>query len=196
MPLPSFAAVSYSENLRSSLLKIIITNSFFGALYTILKKEELLSNVNRSRVYQVISDFPGIHYCDIMKRIKFPEGTFRYHLDILEREKLIMSYPDGRFRRYRLHASQEGKSAAEVLRDINRVDEVMRTRIVNLIREKEVISQKEICKLLGSSKQVVSYHIRNLEIDRLIRTEKHGLTKRCYYIGNDIGPGDTAPAKN
>lgn len=93
---------------------------------------------------------------------------------------MVISYPDGRFRRFRLHSDQEKKSAEEILTDINRVDEVMRTKILKLIKRKDGITQKEICKTLGISKQIASYHIINLESDELVRTEKHGLVKRCY----------------
>lgn len=184
MPVPYFVAVSYSENLASVLLKFLIAKSFLGILYTLLKKEEILSNVNRVRLYQLISDFPGIRICDIVDKTKLPKGTLTYHTDVLEREKLILSYPDGRFRRYRLHPNQDKKSASEVLNDINRVDEVLRTNIISLIKEKDGITQREICKTLGNSRQVISYHMKKLEVDGMIRTEKYGLTKKCYIHNN------------
>lgn len=180
MPAPSFAAANYSENFKSRLLKLLLFKTFFGAFYTLLKKEEILGNANRYRIYQVIADFPGIRYSDIMEKLKVASGLMEHHLDILEREKVIISYHDGRFKRYRLHPDQENKSAAEVQKIIEGADEAVRVRILGLIEEKNAITQNEICKKLRGSKQIISYHVRKLEADGMIRTEKSGLTKKCY----------------
>lgn len=151
-------------------------------MYTILRRDAIFDNVNRARIYQVIADFPGLCYHELMEKTKLHTGTLVYHLDVLEREKLVRSFPEGRLRRYRLHSNQENKSAEEISRDINGAAYALRSKILKVVREKDEITQKEICGVLGVNKQIVSYHIKNLEQEKLLRTERKGLTKRCHAI--------------
>ena len=53
---------------------------FLLPLYTRLHKEEVLDNETRGMIRGAISTDPGIHFSEIMRRLKLSNGNALYHL--------------------------------------------------------------------------------------------------------------------
>ena len=99
--------------LKGTVLFIIVLASLFAGstevsrykiflpflpLYTRLKKEEVLDQFTRGRIYEHIRNYPGDHYNSIKQKLKLNNGAVAYHLRTLERENLIKSKRDGIFK--------------------------------------------------------------------------------------------------
>jgi len=85
---------------------------------------------------------------------------------MLERQEFIRSRQDGIYKRY----FKEGTGAS--LMDASPMS--LQRSILRLVGERPGISQKEIARQLGTSKQLVSYYIRNLREEGMVETHRSG----------------------
>jgi predicted transcriptional regulator len=108
-----------------------------------------------------------------------PNGTFAYHLHVLEKEGFIRSAMYGA-RRCFFPADMRIPEQETALKAGQRL-------IVEKILEKPGISQKEIANSLGVSSATVSYHIKGLLEMGLVETERMGMRLK-YYINREMLP--------
>ncbi|MEW5761158.1 MAG: PKD domain-containing protein, partial [Candidatus Thermoplasmatota archaeon] len=87
----------YSKSLDSKLYSLLIP---FFPLYSKIRKEEILDNDMRARIYAHISENPGVHYSSILKSFGITPGNLTYHLITLERNEYIKWVIDGRLKCY------------------------------------------------------------------------------------------------
>jgi len=59
--------------------------------------------------------------------------------------------------------------------------------ILKLVTERPGLTQKDIARGLGTSKQLVSYYVRNMREERLVETHRSGRHVRVY-------PGPNRPS--
>ena len=52
--------------------------------------------------------------------------------------------------------------------------------IINTISDVRGITQKQLAKQLGESKQTISYNVKQLRGKNIIQVKKHGRTTRCH----------------
>jgi predicted transcriptional regulator len=145
---------------------------FFLPLYTRISKEEVLDNETRGLIRGCIISEPGIHYKEIVRRCRLGNGNAIYHLRTLEREGLIKSRDDGRFKRF--------YPAEMKLSDVPPMLTRLQKLIFEVIREREGMSQLEIAGLLEASYPTVHRHINRMAGMGMLRLERHGMTVRCY----------------
>jgi DNA-binding transcriptional ArsR family regulator len=69
-------------------------------LYSKLGREKILDNFLRGKIYGFVLANPGESQNHMMARLDIPHGTLLYHLERLERERLVKSRPDGALKRY------------------------------------------------------------------------------------------------
>lgn len=69
-------------------------------LYTRIKKEHILMNPSRKRIYDYLMQNPGAYFTKIMKELKMKNGVLSYHLHTMEKRELVKSEKDGSSRRY------------------------------------------------------------------------------------------------
>ncbi|MEW5760277.1 MAG: winged helix-turn-helix transcriptional regulator [Candidatus Thermoplasmatota archaeon] len=149
---------------------------FFLPLYTRIAKEEVRDQYTRGRIYQYIEDNPGAHYNLIKEKLAITNGTLTYHLSVLEREEQIKARNDGFRKRFYPFSMKIPE------RDLN--ISAFRARIISIIKEKPGISQKEIAELLGESREVAGYHLREMARDGLIKAKEKG-REVLYYLENE-----------
>ena len=65
-----------------------------------MNNKNLLNLHTRQRIYQFISDAPGLHLREISRRTDISFSTLRYHLNYLCKNGLIEIGTEGRFNRY------------------------------------------------------------------------------------------------
>lgn len=164
-------ALGATEAGKFSLLGLLVP------LYTKLKRDEVLDHFTRGKIYGYILANPGDHYNSIQKAVDVPNGTFAYHLHVLEKEGYIRSVRDGMNRLF-FPAGMKIPPREGNLRAGQRL-------IVEKILEEPGISQKEIAASLGVSPSTVSYHIRDLLEMGVVETERRGMSLRCY-INRDL----------
>jgi len=152
----------------------------FIPLYTRLHKDHVLDNETRGMIRGAISTDPGIHFSEIMRRLKLSNGNALYHLITLEREGFIKASSDGRLKRF-YPADMELDEVPPYL------DRMQRT-IFETLREQNGMSQREIARLLNISFSSVNRHINKMAAMGVLRLERQGMSVRCY-IADGKGPG-------
>ena len=65
-----------------------------------MENDEILDLKSRREIYDFISKNPGLHMRDISRKLNIPFSTLKYHLNYLEKKKLIISKTDGKYCRY------------------------------------------------------------------------------------------------
>lgn len=169
------AAISSNEAGKYLLLSVI-----FIPLYTKLHKEKILDHFTRGRVYEYIRSNPGVHYSEIKRELDLNNGNLTYHLHTLEREALIKSRTKGRFK---VFYPMDVKIPADMEPQISS----FRSQLLDIIREHPGISQKELGALLPNKKQrTISYHIKTMSREGVLRLEKVGRETQCYITKNVI----------
>lgn len=133
-------------------------------LYTRIKKDAVLDNFQRGRIYQYILMNPGDHFSHIKKMLALNSGTLTYHLSVLERREFVKSRTDGRFRRFYPY---EMRVEHGPHRDIQEL-------ILGYLANNPGISQKEIAHALNIHVSTVNYHVNMMVGAGLLRSSKEG----------------------
>ncbi|MGA1821696.1 MAG: PKD domain-containing protein, partial [Thermoplasmatota archaeon] len=133
-------------------------------LYTRIKKDAVLDNFQRGRIYQYILMNPGDHFSHIKKMLALNSGTLTYHLSVLERREFIKSRSDGRFRRF---YPFEMRVEQGPHRDIQEL-------ILAYLANNPGISQREIANALNIHVSTVNYHVNMMVGAGLLRSSKEG----------------------
>lgn len=160
-----------------------------------IKREKILDNFIRGQIYGYIKANPGDHYNSIKEKLDLKNGTFAYHLRILEKEKYIKATNDGLYKRFYPFEMKipkfKGPEYVEI--QLSRFQD----SLVELIRTKPGITQKELAKLVGASPQVVNYHIGLMGSFSIVKLEREGNKTRCFVNrlykvdARNLSPQDT-----
>ncbi len=165
-------SVTFAANSEAGKYRII---PIISPLYSRLKRKEVLDLITRERIYEYITGHPGDHYNSIKKKLALNNGALTYHLRTLEEQKFIKSMPDGIYKRF-----------YPVDMKVPRINGLgmysMQGRILMIISQHPGIIQKDVAAALGASQQIISYHIKQLTDEGLIRAERRGKTFRCYIV--------------
>jgi len=156
----------------------------FLPLYTRLRREEVLDNEMRGMIRGCIFSDPGVHYNEIIRRLRLHNGAAAHHLMTLEREGIIRSRNDGRLKRF-YPADMKLAEAPPVL------DRFQRT-IYEAMRERDGMSQREIARALDVSFTSVNKHINRMASMGVVLLVRKGMSVRCYLVnGHEPGkPGE------
>jgi predicted transcriptional regulator len=154
-------------------LFLIVTIALIISLimYSKIKKENLLKNALRNRIFQYITENPGIHYRAILSDLDLPMGVLSYHLNRLEKGQHIKSRQDGMYRRFYIKSTR-----TEVKFFLSEIQE----SILSVIKENQGISQSKIANKINVSRKVVNYHVNILDQAGLIYMESRGRESACF----------------
>jgi DNA-binding MarR family transcriptional regulator len=146
-------------------------------LYTRLKKEEILDHFVRGQIYGFVMSHPGEHYNAIREHLKVTNGTLSHHLRTLEMQGFLKSSRDGVLKRFYPVDMRVPRDKGIKLSDLQ-------IGMVEVIRNSSGATQSDICKELGVSQQCVSYNLRNLSREGVLRFERNGRLKKYYMVDN------------
>ena len=166
--------------LLSEIFKITVLISLVSPL--ISKSKNSTDLLTRGRILGFVESNAGIHFSALRDFLGLANGVTAYHLQVLENKGKIISWKDGKLRRYAVsHIS------------INELDSVrnpiMGTRLAIL----EILSNSgnvglsnsEISKKLSISRQLMSYHILELKKYEYINHEES--SKRPKWKLTELG---------
>jgi predicted GH43/DUF377 family glycosyl hydrolase/DNA-binding MarR family transcriptional regulator len=151
---------------------------FIFPLYSRLKKEEVLDQFTRGRIYEYIRNNPGDHYNSIKQELNLNNGVLSYHLRTLEREQYLKSTRDGMYKRFYPVDVKVPRVNGFGVRSIQ-------GQMIMHIISHPGLTQKEISAAMSTSQQVVSYHLKLMMVTGHIRAERQGKTNR-YYVNEKI----------
>ena len=163
----TLAVLALTEVGRVALLVL-----FFLPLYTKIRRDKVMDHFVRGRIYEYITNNPGVNYSAIKKRFDLTNGTVTYHLSMLERQEFIRSKQDGIYKRY---FRNDGGAA---MYDVTPMS--VQLSIAKIIRKHPGLTQKEVAIRLNTSKQLISYHIKRMREDGLLDTRRDGRAVRVY----------------
>jgi len=167
-------AYNYSLCFQSVMLITIIIIITL-TMYSKIKRENLLNNAIRNRIYQHIKENPGKHYRAILKDLDLPMGVLTYHINRLEKAQYLNSRQDGMYRRFYIKGLKTDMKF--FLSDVQK-------SILNVIKENKGISQTGIADKIGVSRKVVNYHINILRQAGFIFVETNGRESACYFVNS------------
>lgn len=145
--------------------------SLFIPLYSRLRREEVLDNETRGMIRGYIIANPGDHFTAIGKALDLKNGTLAYHLTVLEKERIVKSVRDGKFRRFFPSEMKVPKASFPT-----RIEEM----ILEVVRETPGITLKDIASSLAISSPTASYHVGKLKEMNLVRRERRGISIGHY----------------
>jgi predicted transcriptional regulator len=145
----------------------------FLPLYTRMRKEKLLDQPTRERIYGYIIGNPGAYFGLIKQELELGNGQLVYHLKQLEDAHLVYSREDGPKKRFYPSDVPRGKEGAPHISSIQE-------KILGVIKDNSGIGQKKLAKVMGISRQVAGYHLTKMERKGLIDKEISGRETKYY----------------
>jgi predicted transcriptional regulator len=115
---------------------------------------------------------PGTHYSAIKSGLDLPNGTLMYHLHTLEKQEIIHSKRDGRYKRFYPYGMKS--SEKPILTEFQ-------ADILDTINETPGISKAEISYLFDRNRQDVHHNVNVLVNKDLVKVKKVG-GKAYLYI--------------
>jgi len=141
-----------------------------------LTMEDVLENENRSKVIDFIMDNPGIHFSELLRKTNLAPGNLNWHIEILERYKIIKNEIVGKYVIYFPYHSKNPLSNIDLKLQKSKTT----MEILEMIQITPGITQNQIAKHLGKNHKTVKYHLDKLiEID-LIEKKKQGKKNLLY----------------
>lgn len=160
------------------LIKYATTLAVFPG-YARLRKAELLNNQVRDELLAYIKQDPGVHAMELARRVRAGWGTVVYHLNVLEKNKLVSSLIDGRHKRFfpvgGIAWNQRGRVAA--------LKHEKSHLIYQMIADEPGIVQGAIANRAGMSVPAAIWHLQRLEGAGLVGRDKKG--RKVHYYANE-----------
>jgi DNA-binding MarR family transcriptional regulator len=149
--------------------------SLFIPLFSRIKSEDILNQPIRERIYGYIIGNPGVNYGMIKQDLGLANGQLIYHLRQLDNAHLIYSKKDGIKKRFYPVEFPKPKTPIHYFTETQ-------NKILKVLKKASGITQKELAKTIGISRQVAYYHLSKLEQKGLIRKEVFGTQSRYYVV--------------
>ncbi|MDI6917888.1 MAG: CARDB domain-containing protein [Thermoplasmatales archaeon] len=151
--------------------------TLFAPLYTRIKKKHVLDHFTRGRIYGYIESNPGAHYNMLRESLGLNNGSLAYHLRMLEKTEYVISRKAGKCRYF--YPSSVNISRKNGLSNLQ-------NSILEKIVEAPDITQKEIADETGVSQQVISYNVKKMIKNGVVKTKKNG-RESYIYVAESFG---------
>jgi DNA-binding transcriptional ArsR family regulator len=139
-------------------------------LYSRLRRHELLENGVRERIYRSVESQPGLSIIQVCRVGKVGWGTAVYHLQRLERDKLIVSRRDGQYRRFFLNGQAPDPHAAQPAQ--RTLAHPLAQRIAAFVVANPQVAQKDVCAALGIAPPLASKWLGRLQEAGLLTSQR------------------------
>ena len=167
---------------KESLMKDLLTN--LKSHHVNVSK--ILENENRARILNWIFKEPGIHFNDLLRKVGVSAGTLTWHLDLLEKAKLIQKRKVGQYVFY----------FSSLVRDpLSKLDHKLSKskttlNVLHLINMNPGLYQNQIAKRLNLHHKTIKYHLdKLLQVDAIYK-EKTGRRPKFFPVFKLVLCGD------
>jgi predicted transcriptional regulator len=145
-----------------------------------LSLDEVLENQNRSKIIDLILENPGIHFNEILRETELSPGNLVWHLDILEKYKIISKrYMEN----YVLYFPLNQKNPISNL-ELKLQKSELTLKILKIIKQDPGVWNSLITKKLKINRKTIAYHIKKLKDLELIEEKREGSKKKIYPTDN------------
>ena len=169
----SVLSTIFVGSLFFEFMRVLLIIAFLTPL---VAKKKHDNERTRGRVLGFIEANAGIHFSALRDGLGLANGVTAYHLQILEKERSILSWRDGKLRRYAVSTID--------LSDIDSIKSPLagtRLAILEVLSQSGAIglSGKEIRMQLEISRQLLSHHLRALDSNGFI--EKTSSSRKALW---------------
>ena len=152
--------------------RMAVLSWFVLPLYARMKKDEVLDQFTRGQIYGYIVVHPGDSYVDVKRNLQLNNGTLTHHLNVLERDGLIRSKNVGTRKLF-------FAAGARIPEDGGGMHEVQQ-QILRHLRETGGLAVNDVAGVIGISRQLAIYHLRDLSRQGLVRIERRAFRIVAY----------------
>ena len=138
------------------------------------KEKKVLELKARRKIYEVVSKFAGSHFREIERKSELPGGTVRYHVFYLLKHGLIKEQKDKNNLRY---FPKEFKSENKKLLGLLRQKKIREILLFILLNPN--CNHAQIVSAVNVSPSTVSWHLKKLEEDKIVRPIVKG--RKTFY---------------
>jgi len=144
--------------------------------FTRLGKEDVLGHAARDALYARVKARPGLSLHDLVTGSEVGRTAVQYHLDVLEREGLVVSKRAGRVRVYHAAGQRVDEAAAAIL------DHATTRTMAQVIAREPGVDQRGLAERLAISTSLAHWHLARLERMKVVAKVRDGRRVR-YYPG-------------
>jgi predicted transcriptional regulator len=141
--------------------------------------DEALNLENRRRIYESIATNPGTHVREMERALDMQPGLLSYHLDYLEKRKLVRAEDDGHRKMYFIMDRFIEKDR----RTLGALRQESPRRILMHLLVNGPTSFQNLQTEMGVAKSTLSYHLKRLQGIRVIEVTK--MEKEMVYRVDD-----------
>ena len=126
----------------------------------------------RREIFELISEYPGLHFREILRRLEISSGSLNYQLSYLTKHEIVVPISDGNLKRYYIMGKVKGneKRILACLRN-----EISRGLVLFLLLNPN--SQfNEIVSNFDLAPSKLAYHLKKLTEKDIIEKKKKGRT--------------------
>ena len=150
------------------------------------EKDDVLEQGTRNAIYELIMNNEGLHFRKICRILDKKMGVVQYHVSVLEKNGLIRSLRDGRYKCFFACEQQEGDISPD---DRDPAMESMREKIITSLRRKtpqvlishlidsKVASHQTLSNIAKVSPQAITFHTQRLQGFGILESSKEGRQK-------------------
>ena len=166
-------AILASEGARFAILLAVM-----GPLLAITQRGEG-GIFTRGRLLGFIEAHPGIHFSALRDALELGNGVTAHHIQILEKEGRVISWMDGRVRRFASSGVDQTR-----LREIKNPVTGMQIAILQILSESGAlgIHTGELRTKLETSRQLLSYHMKQLSERNFVKSSGRGRSIRWNLL--------------
>jgi len=169
---------------ESGRYRLLMLFTLLLPFYSRISKEDVLDQFVRGQIYGFIKTNPGVHYNQILRKVGVKNGTLSYHLGVLEKTELIQSRREGlKYRVFYPTGMNFPKSERFRLT-------ALQIQIIDLLKRKPGITQKELARLLDQKPQTINYNMKVLDQANLVSVMKNGRRTTCFAVEQSMAPGE------
>jgi len=129
-----------------------------------------IGDSKRVRILQFIKANPGTHLRKIKRELNLAMGVIQYHLYRLERDRSIISAPDGLYKRY--YAG--GGPGIEERNIVNVLFQETERDLILYLLENPGASQKELSAFARISASSTNWHVKRLSQAGFVESRREG----------------------
>lgn len=144
------------------------------------RREDDLALDTRRSLFELILEYPGLHFREIVRRSGMSSSNVEYHLRYLVKHEILVEVKDGKLKRFYVQGKvgHEDKQILSVLRK-----EIPRGIVLFILLEpgSTASDMQEVFELSDSQ---INYYTKRL-LDKGIMRKDDGGGEASYYVNNE-----------
>jgi len=174
----SILSSATSLMITSEAARVGILLAIAGPIIAISQRGEN-GTFTRGRILGYVEANPGIHFSALRDALEIANGVCAHHLKVLEKEGRIISWLDGRIRRF-APSGINPKRLADLEHPVTGIQSVILSHLVesgNL-----GMTSSDLIVKLESSRQLMNHHMRTLKERGFVSSSGRGRASRWHIL--------------